>query len=202
MDKNLIIGYISLILVLFAGLLHARRVWTGIIKIHPISWSIWSLTGIALLLSYDTMNTKSEFYVTIGNAIFPIVNLFISMRHKTKFELSRWDLAAGFLGILSIIIWYFVKHSIELSTYANYIAIFADMCAIIPTFMMVQKNPMIEKPLPWIIFSIGFVINVFIIEDKSFANYVLPIYMFIGANSIALLQVIYRLKNNIKESWY
>lgn len=202
MDKNLIIGLTSLALVLFAGLLHARRVWSGIIKIHPISWSIWSLTGIALLLSYDTMNTKYEFYVTIGNAIFPIVNLFISMRHRTKLELFSWDYAAGFFGITSIIIWYFVKHSVELSAYANYIAIFADMCAIVPTFIMVRKNPMIEKPLPWIIFSVGFVINVFIIEDKSFANYILPIYMFIGANSIAMLQVIYRVKNNIRESWY
>lgn len=195
-------GYLSLALVLFAGFLHGRRVWSGIIKIHPISWSIWSLTGIALLLSYDTMNTKHEFYVTIGNAIFPIVNLFISMRHKTKLELSGWDYAAGFFGITSIVIWYFVKHSADLSAYANYIAIFADMCAIVPTFIMVRNDPMIEKPLPWIIFSVGFIINVFIIEDKSFANYILPIYMFIGANSIAVLQVIHRAKYGIKESWY
>lgn len=202
MDKNLIIGYSSLVLVLFAGFLHGRRVWSGIIKIHPISWSIWSLTGIALLLSYKTMNTQHEFYVTIGNAIFPIVNLFISMRHKTKLELSEWDYAAGFFGITSIVIWYFVKHSPELSANANYIAIFADMCAIVPTFIMVRKDPMIEKPLPWIIFSVGFIINVFIIEDKSFANYILPIYMFFAANSIALLQIIHRTKNNITESWY
>ena len=80
MDKNLIIGYISLIIVLFAGLMHARRVWAGIIQIHPVSCGIWSLTGIALLLSYDTMNTKYEFYVTIGNTIFPLLNLIISTR--------------------------------------------------------------------------------------------------------------------------
>lgn len=202
MDKNLIIPTISLCLLFIASVLHARRVWSGVIKIHPISWTIWSITSIALMVSYDTMNTNYEFYVTVGNAIFPIVNLFISMRHKTKLELSGWDYAAGFLGVTAIVIWYFVKHSPELSAYANYIAIFADMCAIIPTFIMVRENPMIEKPLPWIIFSVGFVINVFIIEDKSFANYILPIYMFFGANSIALVQIIYRKKNNIKESWY
>ena len=202
MEKKLIIGCLSLSLVLFAGFLHWRRVWSGIIQIHPISWSIWSVTGIALALSYDTMNTKYEFYVTIGNAIFPIANLLISMRHTTKLELSGWDYAAGFFGITSIAIWYFVQHSPELSAYANYIAIFADMCAIVPTFIMVRKDPMIEKPLPWIIFSVGFIINVFIIDNKSFANYILPIYMFIGANSIAVLQIIHRIKYSIKESWY
>lgn len=202
MDKNLIIGYLSLGLVLFASVLHARRVYRGDIKIHPISWGIWSLTGIALLLSYDTMNTKHEFYVTIGNALFPIVNLCISFRHRSKLELSGWDYTALFFGIISIGVWWFVKHSYEFSAYANYIAIFADMCAIVPTFMMVRANPMIEKPLPWIIFSTGFVINIFIIEDLSFANYVLPIYMFIGANSIAYLQITHRKKFNIKELWY
>jgi hypothetical protein len=67
---------------------------------------------------------------------------------------------------------------------------------------MVKVNPMIEKPLPWILFGIGFGINVFIITDKSFANYVLPVYMFFAANSIAVIQIIHRQKNNIKESWY
>lgn len=202
MENGLLIGYISLALILFAGFLHGRRVWSGDIKIHPISWSIWSLTGIALLLSYDTMNTKHEFYVTIGNAIFPIVNLFLSMRHKVKLTLSRWDYTAGFFGIISIFVWYFVKHDIELSAYANYIAIFADMCAVIPTFIMVRENPMIEKPLPWIVFSTGFIINIFIIEDKTFANYILPIYMFIGANCIGVLQINHRIKNGIREPWY
>jgi hypothetical protein len=196
------IGYFSLILVLFAGLIHAKRVWSGVIRVHPVSMIIWSLTGIALLVSYKTMNTNYEFYVTIGNTIFPVVNLFISMRYKVRLELSRWDYATAFFGIVSIVTWYFVRQSHELSAYANYIALFADMCAIVPTFRMVKVNPMIEKPLPWILFGIGFGINVFIITDKSFANYVLPVYMFFAANSIAVIQIIHRQKNNIKESWY
>jgi hypothetical protein len=182
--------------------MHARRVYMGIIQVHPVSWTIWTLTAIAIMFSYRSMRTGYAFYITIGNIIFPAINLLLSFRQKTKLELSSWDYAACTLGILSLIYWYLVQHDPENSAYANYIAIFADLCALIPTFLLVRKNPMIEKPLPWIIFSLGFIINIVSLHDHSLSSYILPIYMFIGSNIIAMIQIRFRMKHHIQEPWY
>lgn len=148
------------------------------------------------------MDTKHELYVAIGNVIFPGMNFLLSFRQKTKVELSKWDYGALVLGLCAITLWWFVRQDPGQSAYANYLAIFADMCAIIPTFMLVKKDPMVEKPLPWIVFALGFGVSMFAIQSGTIANYILPIYMVVGAGLIAGLQIHYRWKNNIKESWY
>lgn len=198
----LIVGYVSLAFVLLAGLLHVRRVWQGMIVISPVSWFIWFAVSFAILLSYGSMNTKHEYYVAIGNVLFPGLNFFLSFRQKTKIELSGWDYSAFSLGTISIILWWLVRQQEENAQYANYLAISADMCALIPTFRLVRKNPMIEKPLPWLLFALGFGTSMFAIETHSFSNYVLPIYMVLAAGSIFWLQLSHRTKFKIHETWY
>lgn len=200
--NSIFIGYLSLVLVLVAGFLHVRRVWQGLIIINPISWFIWFTVSFAILLSYGSMNTKHEYYVAIGNVIFPGVNFFLSFRQKTKVELGWWDYGALGLGAIAILLWWFVRQDADHAQYANYLAIAADMCAVIPTFILVKSNPMIERPLPWIFFAFGFGMSVFAIETHGVANYVLPMYMLFAAGSVAWLQISHRLKLGIKEKWY
>ena len=202
MELSLIVGYISFVLVLVAGLFHVRRVWEGVITISPVSWFIWFAVSFAILLSYNSMDTKHEIYVAIGNVIFPGMNFILSFRQKTKVKLYYWDYGALFLGLSALVLWWFFRLDSERSQYANYLAITADMCAVIPTLILVWKKPMVEKPIPWIIFALGFGLSFFAIESSSIANYVLPAYMVIGAGLIASIQIHYRLKNKIKETWY
>jgi len=201
MDAS-IIGYTSLVLILIATVLHVRRVWSGEIVIHPISWAIWFLVSFAILLSYNSMETKYELYAAIGNVIYPGSNFLLSFRQKVKIELSYWDYAALLIAVLAMILWWLVKNDAGLSSYANYLAIIADMCALIPTILLVKSNPMIEKPLPWICFSLGFGVSIFAITSHSIANYILPLYMLIGAGAVAVIQIQYRKRNNIRSSWY
>jgi predicted tellurium resistance membrane protein TerC len=133
--------------------------------------------------------------------IFPGANFFLSLKQKIT-KLDKWDIACGILGVLSIAIWYITRKTPHTVQYANYIAILADLCAIIPTYRLVKSNPMVEKPLPWITFSIGFGLSVFAITEHTIANYALPIYMFLGAGVIAIIQMEYRIKTNNTEKWY
>lgn len=143
--SSLFVGYFALFLVLMAGFLHARRVWQGAIVVSPVSWAIWFGVSFAILLSYSSMNTTHERYVAIGNVIFPGVNFFLSFRQKAKVELDKWDYGALLLGIIAITLWWFVRQDPEQSKYANYLAISADMCALVPTIKLVRKDPMVEN---------------------------------------------------------
>ena len=148
------------------------------------------------------MNAGYELYALIGNVLFPGVNFLLSFRQKTKIELDGWDYGALGLGVISIMLWGVVRQDVYLSQYANYLAISADLCAVIPTARLVKRSPMIEKPLPWILFAGAFMIDIFAIKSSNPANYILPVYMVLASGLIAYLQIAYRVKNSIQEKWY
>lgn len=202
MNIQLLFGWVSLVLILLAGFMHCRRVAQGVIVVNPISWFVWFGVSFAILISYISIGSTYNTLAAIGNVIFPGINFFFAIRQKEKVPLVIWDYLCALLGVISLIAWYFTNQNPAQAQYANYIAIVADLCAVIPTYRFVKGNPMKEKPLPWLVFSIGFGLSCFAVTTHTVANYVLPVYMFIGAGSIAYLQIRYRMLNNIKEKWY
>lgn len=201
MNIQFTMGILSLLLILTSGAFHCTRVWQGKIQVNPMSWLVWFGVSFAILISYKSVGATYNYYSAIGNVIFPGINFILSLKQKFT-KLDRWDIACCGLGIVSIILWYFTHSTPETVQYANYLAILADLCAIIPTYRLVKSNPMVEKPLPWIVFSIGFGLSIFAITEHTIANYVLPIYMCLGAGVIAFIQVQYRLKTKNTEKWY
>lgn len=194
-------GVLSLLLILTSGAFHCTRVWQGKIIVNPMSWLVWFGVSFAILISYKSVGATHNFLPAIGNVIFPGINFILSLKQKFT-KLDKWDIACGALGVISILIWYFTHDNPATAQYANYLAILADLCAIIPTYRLVKSNPMVEKPLPWIVFSVGFGISIFAITEHTIANYVLPIYMSLGAGAVAFIQVQYRLKTKNTEKWY
>jgi hypothetical protein len=76
-------------------------------------------------------------------------------------------------------------------------AILADGAAAIPTIVYAWSQPKDERPVPWILFSIGYGVAVFAITDHTFANYILPLYMFLGTFIISVPLVRYHLRHKI-----
>lgn len=202
MSYQEMVGVLSLLLILTAGTFHCVRVYQGIIVVNPISWFIWFGISFAILISYISIGATYNMYAAIGNVLFPGVNFFFSLRQKEKVPVEKEDVAACVLGVVSIVLWHFTYQSPRYVQFANYVAIVADLCAIVPTYRLVKGNPMVEKPLPWLLFSLGFLISLGSITVHTVANYVLPIYMCLGAGTIGVMQVVYRVKNSIKEKWY
>jgi drug/metabolite transporter (DMT)-like permease len=112
-----------------------------------------------------------------------------------KPEVHDW-LCFGF-GVVSLLVWWFVRQSLDLSQYALYLAIVADLCAAIPTLIFFIKEPEGDRPFAWFLFAVGYFVAIFAIKEQTFANYVLPLYMTVGSLIATLFLVIPRIRRRV-----
>lgn len=195
------IGIVSGILVAVSVIPYAWRTYQGKIEPEPTSWFLWSLIGLAMLLTYKSSGAKANVWPAVTGFMNPLIVFLIMLRRSSKEQILKKftfvDKACLITGLTSLVLWFFLRNSRELSQYALYIAIFADACAIIPTIDFVWRNPMKDRPFAWCMFGFAYGLTIFAITEHTVANYVLPIYMLVGATSIGSAMVLYRIRKKI-----
>lgn len=198
MSKELI-GEVSGILVFLSIFPYAYRVWKKDIIPNPITWFIWSVGGVALLLTYKGVGADKNVWPAIAGAFNPVLVFFIAMFHGKRAKITLADTFCLVLGITAIGLWFWIEISKNkvYAPYALYIGIVGDACAAVPTFRYIRKEPQDDRPLMWILFAIGYCLAIFAVDKQGFSNYVLPIYMFIMATIISMPLVAYRIQNKI-----
>jgi len=192
-----IIGIISGILVFLSGLIYWIRIYQKKITPNLITWIIWTLMGLAILLSYKSSGAKENVWPAISGAINPLLIVIIALFRKHKSSFSSIDIICGILGVLSILLWSFTQKNPEKVQYALYIALIADLLAIVPTIIWVMKNPWEDRPAMWVLFSLGYGLGMLAITEHTFTNYLLPIWMVLMPALVWIPLVKYRMKNKI-----
>ncbi len=188
------IGLISGLLVTASVVPYAIRTYQN--KIHPnlVSWSIWAVLGLALLLTYRSSGATTNVWPAVFGFTNPLLITILAFWRGEKKKPNGLEVACLVVGILAIVLWWFVRDSKYLAQYALYIAIAADLCAAIPTIAFVWSTPDGDRPFAWTLFGIGYGLGILAIEEHTFANYILPIYMMLGSSSVAAILVSHRLK--------
>ena len=169
-------------------------------KIHPLltSWSLWSLIGLALLLTYKSSGAKANLFPAIFGFTNPTLIAILAIRQRERWKkLEPWEWGCLVFGIISLVAWWFIRQRHELSQYALYIAIIADLFAAVPTLIFFKNNPMEDRPFAWFVYGIGYFLAIFAITDLTFANFVLPLYMSAGSITAAFLLAIPRIKQGV-----
>ncbi|MEK6833769.1 MAG: hypothetical protein AABY32_07030 [Nanoarchaeota archaeon] len=192
-----IIGYISGVLVFLSGLIYIIRIYQKKITPNLVTWGIWAIMGLAILLSYKSSGAKESVWPAISGAINPSLIVILAFFRKHKSSFSLLDILCGAFGFLSILWWGFTQGNPDKVQYALYIALLADLLAIIPTIIWVTKNPWEDRPAMWILFSLGYGLGIFSIKEQTFTNYLLPVWMLVMTLPVWIPLVKYRLKNKI-----
>ncbi len=187
------IGLVSGLLVVASIIPYSIRTYQG--KVHPnlTSFSLWTLIGVALLLTYRSSGAKANVGPAVFGAFNPLlITLLILRRDRAWTRPDRIEVACIVFGVVSLGLWFCVRKSQELSQYALYLAIIADLCAAVPTIVFVWTHPDKDRPFAWGCFAVGYGLAIFAITDRTFANYVLPIYMTLGSSGIAFPLALHR----------
>jgi hypothetical protein len=192
------IGMISGGLVLVSLIPYAIRVYEG--KIHPVptSWSLWSLIGLALLLAYKSSGAGANVWPAVFGFTNPTLVMILAIRrreHWKKPEPYEW--ACLIFGIVSLVMWVFVRDNKELSAYALVLAIVADLFAAIPTLVFFVKQPLEDRPFAWGMYAFGYFLAIFAMPEQTFSNYVLPLYMAVGSGIATLFLVVPRIRRRV-----
>lgn len=190
------IGLISGLLVVTSAIPYGIRTYQGKVQPKLTSWSLWTLIGFMLLLTYESSGAEANIWPAVFGFFNPLlITILVLWKHGGWTKPKRSEIICFVFGLLSLGLWLGVRESKELSQYALYLAIIADACAGIPTMMFVWTQPGDDRPFAWMFFAIGYGLVIFAITERTLANYILPFYMFLAAVSIALPLVLYRWRN-------
>ena len=212
------IGGLSGFIVLVSGIQYMIRAWQKKVTPKFVSWGLWTLISFSVWLNYKSSGAQSNSWP----ALIAFVNtllIFLIIIWKRKYEkgITNLDFFCLISGLISFSIWFLltqwenlfqgewsnlaawfsVQNQESLANWGLYVGILADAFAAIPMINFTWKSPKDERPGAWLLYSFGYGLGFFAVPFHSFSNDVLPIYMFLGAFTIALPLIKYRIQNKI-----
>ena len=136
------IGLLSGALVFLSIIPYCIRTYQDKIRPVPTSWSLWSLIGLALLLTYKSAGATTNAWPVLFGFINPTLVTILSIVRREKWKKPNLAERLCFLfGVISLVMWLFLRQSPRLTQYALYVALSADLCAAMPTVCFVWTNP-------------------------------------------------------------
>ena len=192
------IGLISGIIVAVSIIPYAIRTYQGKIHPNPTSWTLWTIIGLALLLTYRSSGAEAN----VWPAVFGFVNVLLItiLLIKNREAWKKWETfekACFAFGLVSLAMWLYTHDNEGLVQYALYIAILADTCAAIPTLTFVWRFPEKDRPFAWGLFALGYGLSIFAISEHTVANYALPLWVLFGSFFITLPLILHRVRHRV-----
>jgi len=177
---------------------YAIRTYERKIQPVPTTWSLWSLIGLAVLLTYRSSGAEANAWPAVFGFVNPILITILSVWRQGEWKKPTLSERFCFLfGLASLAMWIFMRRNANLAQYALYVAIAADICAAIPTIIFVWKQPDRDRPFSWVAFAIGYFLAIFAIPQDTVANWILPLYMTVVSLVVAFPLALYRLRQRM-----
>ena len=188
MSVTLIIAIISTLLQLAGYAIYNRSVWTGRVRPNLSSWLIWGDISLLNTTSYFSLS-RHDFVVSLMPFTVTAVNvltLFIILRKGTFQRIGRVDAAALAISAVAVLLW-----QVSGSWVANLMVQVAIIVGTVPTIVGVWRDPLVERPLPWLLWSLSFVIAIVVVTMRhvswvAYASPVIQMVMYIGIGTLAL----------------
>ena len=192
------IGAWSGALVFLSIIPYAIRTYEGKIQPVPTTWSLWTLIGLAVLLTYRSSGAQANVWPAVFGFVNPVLITILSLWRGSQWKRpSRAERFCLLAGVVSLGMWIFMRQNPNLAQYALYLALVADVCAAIPTVVFVWKEPDRDRPFAWVLFAVGYFLAVFAIPENTFANWILPLYMTVLALIVAFPLTLHRLRRHV-----
>ena len=177
---------------------YAIRTYERKIQPVPTTWSLWSLIGLAVLLTYRSSGAEANAWPAVFGFVNPILITILSVWRQGEWKKPTLAERFCFLfGLASLAMWIFMRRDANLAPFALYVAIAADICAAIPTIIFVWRQPDRDRPFSWVVFAMGYFLAIFAIPQDTVANWILPLYMTVVSLVVAFPLALYRLRQRM-----
>lgn len=187
------IGLVSGLLVVTSIVPYSIRTYQGKIRPNLTSWSLWTLLGLVLLLTYKSSGAEANVWPAIFGFTNPLLVTIIVLRRNGGWtKPDKVEVICIVISLVSLGLWLDLRQEKELVQYALYLAILADLCAAVPTVKFVWAQPDGDRPFAWAFFAVGYGFAIFAITEHTFANYILPLWMLLVGLSIAFPLALHR----------
>jgi len=190
-------GLISGGLVFLSVIPYAIRTHQGLIEPNITTWSLWTIIGLSILFTYKSSGAEANVWPAVFGFTNPLLIALLACKHRGEWtKPNNVDKTCIVIGLVSLVIWAITRQEQDLVRFALYMAIVADAVAAVPTINLVWQKPESDRPFAWGLFAIGYGLSMLAITEHTFANWALPLYMFFGAGSVAVVLARHRVKTN------
>ena len=179
MLENRVIGIVAGVLALSAIIPYTISIFRRKTVPNRATWFIWALCGGLIAGSYDAVGATDSRWVPWAYAVGPFLVFLLSIRYgEGGWTLSDKVCLAGVL--LSVAIWVGFKTPLVVLL----MNLFMDFMGLIPTLRKSWCKPETEDRLAWTISVVANTINLFAVEEWTFAIATFPVYTVIGCSAV------------------
>lgn len=189
MEAAKALALVSLLIYLTAFGLYIRQMIRGHSKPNPATWGMWVFIVFLNSASYSVMTGDWVKALTTYAGCLAMSVTFLFALKKGKFSrLSGFDWLLMFLGFSSILVWWVRRDAM----YANLLLQVCIIVSFIPTYRGVWRNPRNERPLPWLLFSFGYIVAIVVVglrwrgqpQDLVFPGLNIVLHAIVGLMSL------------------
>ncbi len=153
MEPTMALGIAAGVLQLAAFYFYNRRIFAGEIVPTTATWTLWAFLTVLNASSYAEMTVDvAKYILPTASAAATLATFAYSLRAGKFGRMDLWGKRALALGIAAGCAWWWYKSA----AYANIILVVAIAISFIPLYEVVWRNPAIEKPLPWFVWTAAF----------------------------------------------
>ncbi len=179
-------GLVSFAITSSSAIPYLIRVWRRKAKPSLVSFVLWTVIGLAMLLSYDAVGATDNIWIAVvalTNPLLAVIVILMRRRGGEKPEHEEKDKLDRVLNVLAVIFcvgalgtYLLTYQDPKLASVALWAAMIADLCAASPTIRIAWASPQDEQPFAWAIYGIGEVVGCFSITENTVDQWALPIY--------------------------
>ena len=149
---------------------------------HRISWLIWLLLGIVILISQLDKGARWSILLICASLFNNTLIFFISIKHGTGGTSIR-DKVALAIALMGIILWALTDEAF----YGLFFAIFADAIGTFLTAEKAWKKPGSENAIAWTMAAVASVCGLLAVHSYTLGQTIYPLYAVIGGGSLAVI---------------
>ncbi len=163
---------------------YIRAALKGQVKPHKISWLLWSIIPLVIILAQISKAANWSALFTFSTFIGPLAIFLASfINKKADWAISKFDISCGVLSLLAIIFWFITKDPIV----AIMLSILADIAAAMPTLIKSFYFPETEQVWAYLSACIAAAIVLLTFNTWDFTNVAYPIYVFLLCLALVIL---------------
>lgn len=186
-DSTVVVGMVAVVIHLMGYALYNLQTHRGYSTPNLTSWALWALLAALSAFTYSAFSndwvTTLLFYAGTAAQIFTLIFALSTGKFTA---IRREEYLVMLLAVCAIFVWWNDRNAGG----ANIILLTATLLGGIPTILGVWRNPRLEKPTPWLLWSLAFaltIFNVFLRGNGYALNLAMPVGGLLMHGAVALL---------------
>jgi len=172
-DTANLLGQMAAIIVLAGYFPYIISTIRGRTRPNRATWIIWAIVTIIIAVSYAESGATSTLWVAIVNAAMSVCVALLSL----KYGVGGWtpfDRACLFASLASLALWQLSGSPLT----ALGINVLVDAIGALPTIRKAYYEPETEDRLTWVLYLIGYTVNLAAVDAWNLAIAAYPAYLF------------------------